>query len=194
MPRFNNYWATYGCENCNNYGLYPVIMNWGDTKSEFREWMNQKGVRCPSVSKDEGSHAFCTIVNEFAAGPTYMIKPDRTYESTSNHGWYESDITSLGILAHNCFSSSIANNKAKNNKLLHSFYLRKNSLEIRPYTNGKYEVRICSVKGQVLYSNKDYFYSTSGVKLKHNLMLIKGVYVVTVRTEHASISKRVVVR
>ena len=94
----NSYWSTYGCNipGCTTYPVLVLTVNFSDSKANFQSgFITPLGVCVP---KEDGGSTFNTILsNANYGGPTYLIKPDKSF--TKNPSLI-STLTSLGVQPH----------------------------------------------------------------------------------------------
>ena len=183
MPKFNDYWDKYGCDQCDDYGCLSMIVNFSDSKSAFQSWMDQYNQTCPGVCKDEGGKDFIDAVDYNAGGPTYMIQPDKSWARTTNYG-SESDITSEGIEEHVCgthITHELNTNNISNTISFHK--VTKSGFSIDVLKEGVYSVSFYTANGQLKETIAETFLSTG----LHNISwkrgeLANGVYFVEMKS------------
>lgn len=182
MPKLNDYWDKYGCTQCNDYGCLSMVVNFSDSKSAFQGWMDQNNQTCPGVCKDEGGQDFIDAVNYNAGGPTYMIRPDKSWDRTTNYA-SESDITSEGIEEHICgtpITHELDKDKISNN--ISFLKVTKNGFSVDVLKGGVYSISFYSANGQLKTMVSEKFLSTGSHQLSFEKgKLASGVYFVEMR-------------
>lgn len=150
---FNEIWETYGCEKCDDYECFTMIVHWPEDYSHTMNWMTTFGQTCPGVCAENGGLDISDAVNFYGGGTTYMLHPDYSWVETTTYG-DERDITSRGIQPHICKVTS-NDNQNFSDKIRHpglSVEIYKNNLNIKVPDAGFYQVSIFTLNGRLIKS------------------------------------------
>lgn len=171
-----------------------MIAHFADNKSTVQSWMNSYNQTCPSVCREDGANSFTNAVSYNAGGPTYIVRPDKSWDRTSNYA-KESDITSEGITPHNCSVSNDNKSVFKNqaNNLIASCTLNKNGLIVDISKKDIYRISIFTADGKLLRNiSKDLSIGNHNLSFGRN-SISNGIYIIDIKGSQKSFRTKLIV-
>ncbi len=194
MPDLNELWDKYGCTECEDYNCLVAVVNFSDSKSAFQGWIDQHDMTCIGIPKEDGGQEFVgsDAFDYSAGGPTYLIKPDKTWERTTNYV-SESDLTSAGVEPHTCNTGVITHKVAGKLNAIAVSHLAQNKLTLTVATADDYRINIYLSNGKVILSKVESLLPGLQTVSFNTLSLSTGLYLVEVKSRRQSIKTKIAI-
>lgn len=189
MPGLNDYWSTYGCDNCDDYDLLVLSVNFSDSKSAFANWISQNNCKHPGVYKGEGGTDFKNALNNGnTGGPKYLIYPDKRYKKYPS----SSEILNTGIEEHECSTHIKQGIHASNSFKLSINTLHSGRLAIVVPTADTYEISTFNGAGQKVTTFITNLLAGENIVNLNNKNVSSGMIILMVKNSKEQIVERTI--